>query len=67
MEDGCRKADFGEGLDCVFMGESIPRSSGIVLGSLASTPERIGKARILVLEGLAISESDADLWNGLPR
>jgi hypothetical protein len=68
MEDGCRSVDFENGLDWAsFVGESTPGSSGIVLGSLASTPVRIGKIGILVvLEGLEISESDADLWNGLP-
>jgi len=67
MEDACRNVDFENGLDWVgFVGEPTC-SSGIVLGSLASTPVRIGKIGILVvLEGLEISESDADLWNGLP-
>jgi hypothetical protein len=67
MEDACRNVDFENGLDWVdFVGEPTPCSSGIVLGSLASTPVRIGKIGILViLEGLEISESDADLWNGL--
>ena len=63
MEDGCRKADLNNAFDCVgFVGESVSCSSGIVLGNLASTAGRMGKAGILpVLEGLAISESDADL------
>ncbi len=63
MEDGCRNADFNDGFDCVdFIGESVACSSGIVLGNLASMAGRMGKAGVLlILEGLEISESDADL------
>ena len=63
MEDGCRNADFDCGIDCVdFLEESDSCSSGIVPGKLASMAGRMGKARVLlILEGLEISESDADL------
>jgi hypothetical protein len=63
MEDGCRNEDFHGWFDWIeFIGESTSCSSGIVPGNLASTAERTGKAGfLLILEGLEISESDADL------
>ncbi|KAI0256678.1 hypothetical protein BJV78DRAFT_299160 [Lactifluus subvellereus] len=66
IEDGCRSSDFGNGAGCV--GESDPCSSGIVQGSLASTPGRTENVGILLgLEGLEISESEADREKGLAR
>jgi hypothetical protein len=62
MEDGCRNEDFDDRFDCVdFFGESVLCSSGMVLGNLASTTGRMGKGGLPVLEGVRISESDADL------
>jgi hypothetical protein len=63
MEDGCRNTDFDDTFDCVdFFGESMSGSSGMVLGNLASTAGRMGKKETFpALEGVKISESDADL------
>jgi hypothetical protein len=60
IEDGCRNSDFSSWVG--FIGESDPfSSSGIVQGSLASTPGRIENVWILPdLEGLGISESETD-------
>ena len=65
-EDGCRSSDFSNGGGCI--GESDPCSSGIVQGSLASTPGRTENVGILLaLEGLEISESEADRKKGLAK